>query len=209
MRTTRGAIVAGAALALAACGGGPRPAPGPETTNTLPPDLRGRTVMVLPVQATAGVAGDADAELAFALRARGGDVTWVFPAELERALERSPGLDARTRGLSVGVFLSREVERVGDPLYGTILRLSSLVDGEVALIPVQVAPGPADAEGKSPLQVWTALIHVRSGRVLWFGVVAGAPGDAGDPSVLASAMDVLARRLLWYSNRRDHAAFGG
>ena len=155
--------------------------------------------MVLPVQAQVGVGGDADAEFAFAIGAVESDVTWVFPPRLEAALERAPGLDTRTTGLPVGMFMRTEVERVGDPLYGHIRRLAALVNADVVLIPVQIAPGPADDAGQVALEAAVALIAVRSGRVIWFGVVDGDAGEPGDPGVLASAMESLARRLLWYA----------
>lgn len=186
-------------VALGACGSSTVEAPSPGNTRTLPPDLRGLTVMVLPVQSEAGVTGDVDAELAFAIRAVEGDVTWVFPPRLEAALERSPGLDARTTGLPVARFLRTEVERVGDPLYGYLRRLAAVVNADVALIPVQVAPGPPDENGLTALEASVAMISVRSGRVLWFGVVDGDVGELGSPEVLASAMERLARRLLWYA----------
>jgi len=96
------------------------------------------------------------------------------------------------------MFLRSEVERVGDPLYGNLRRLAALVDAEVALVPVRVSPGPTQVSGQSALEAMAALIMIRTGRVLWFGVVAGEPGAQDDPAVLASVMDSLARRLLWY-----------
>ena len=188
-----------AVLLVAGCGGGSTEAPAPGANTTVPPDLRGRVVMVLPVQAEAGVLGDVDAELRFALEARGEGIDWVFRDRLDSALERAPALQTRTTGLPVSMFMSREVQRVGDPLYGEIRRLASLVDAEVALIPVQVLPGAADEAGHWPLQVAVALLLVRSGHVLWFGVEEGSPGEPGSPGVLASAMESLARRLLWYT----------
>lgn len=154
--------------------------------------------MVLPVQSEVGVEGDADAELAFALGAAESGVNWVFRSSLESALERSPGLNARTTGLPVGMFLRREVSRVGDPLYGDLRRLGAVVNAEVALIPVMVVPSEPDEAGLMALESTAVMIDVRSGRVLWFGVVAGEPGELSNPGVLASAMDRLARRLLWY-----------
>jgi hypothetical protein len=195
------------ASAIAGCSGAPAETPSPSSTNTLPPDIRGQVVMVLPVQAEVGVGGDADAELAFALGAVESGIEWVFRSRLESALERSPGLDARTTGLPVGMFLRREVNRVGDPLYGYLRRLAALVNADIALIPVLVAPSQSEdpdsivVEGQVTLETNVAMIDVRTGRVLWFGVVAGEPGELGSPGVLASTMDGLARRLLWYVRR--------
>lgn len=159
------------------------------------PDLTGRTVMVLPVQALQGVGGDADAELAFALQSRMEAVDWVTPGELRNAVEASPSLDAPLEGLPVRVFLRTEVERVGDPLYGVLRRLGGLTGGEAALIPVLVRYRPAAAGTPGAVEVAAALLDVRSGYVLWYGVEDGEPGSATDAGVLASALDALARRL--------------
>ncbi len=184
---------------LTGCGGkAPPPAPG--TSQGTPPDLRGSRVMVLPVQDNRGVPGDLDAEIAFALGDRGKGVDWIFPAELERALDRSPGLDASLHGLPVGMFEAGEVRRIGDPLYGQLRRLSAVVDGAIALIPVSATLQPTP-EGPAALRLSATLVHVRTGQVLWFGVVEGDPGGPDDPRVLASAGDRLARTLLWYAGR--------
>ena len=185
-------------LFAAACGGR-APVPEPGAAQGTPPDLRGSTVMVLPFQESATVAGDLDAELAFALRDRGPGVTWILPPRLQEVLNRSPGLGARIHGLPVGAFTTAEVERVGDPLYGDLRRLAALVDAEVTLLPVRAWLHPG--EGGARVRVSAALIHVRTGRVLWFGVEEGDPREPGDPSAPASAADALARTLLWYVTR--------
>jgi len=153
--------------------------------------------MVLPVQDNRGVPGDLDAEIAFALGDRGKGVEWILPEELEHALQRSPGLDTELHGLPVGMFEGGEVRRVGDPLYGDLRRLSAVVDGEVALIPVSAMLTPTSADSVQ-LELSATLVHVRTGRVLWFGVAGGDAGTGDDPRVLASAVDRLARTLLWY-----------
>ena len=95
--------------------------------------------MVLPVQQVLGVMGDPNAEIAFGLGERNAEITWILPSEVEEALRRSPGIRADTRRLPVGQFLSAEVQRIGDPLYGELRRLSSLVEAEAVLIPVQAS----------------------------------------------------------------------
>ena len=187
------------ALALSACGGS-TPPPGPGTSMGTPPDLRGTRVMVLPVQQLLGVSGDPDAELAFGLRAGTREVTWVLWYEVEEVLARSPGINARTRGLPVGQFLQAEVQRIGDPLFGELRRMAALVDADAVLLPVQAALA-ADV-GEDPRIRWSvALIEVRTGRVPWFGVVEGGAFPAGNPRGLASSVDRLARTLLWYVGR--------
>jgi len=91
------------------------------------PDLRGRRVMVYPVQIRQSVPGDVDAEIAFALRERGSEIDWVFPEELRRTLARSPAIRSTADGLTATVFLRAKVDRVGDPLYGQIRRLVVMV----------------------------------------------------------------------------------
>ena len=207
-RTTVHAFAAALLLAtLQACGGGPAPAPTAGDSRGWVPDLTGARVMVFPVQAASAMAGDPTAELAFALEGRAPGVEWILPAELRRAAAGSPGYDVALDGLPVGVFEQAEVRRIGDPLYGNIRRLAALVDAEVALIPVAVRyrtptetpPGaepPADTVPEpGRAEVNAALVAVVTGRVLWAGVVGGAPGPPDDPAVLASALDALGRAL--------------
>lgn len=174
------------------CSSSPAP-PGPgEATGALP-DLRSRTVMVLPVQLKRGVPRGvlADSELAHALRTRGEAVSWVFPPELEEALERSPGVPARITGLPVQFFLQAQVNRVGDPLFGHLYRLAGLTGADVALIPVELRYGEAGT-----YTLAAALVATRNGSVAWYGVMEGEPGGAEDPATLASLAERMARALL-------------
>jgi hypothetical protein len=190
-----------ALLALGACGGRTAPLPEPGVVRGVAPDLRGRRVLVLPVQQNLGVAGDPDAELAYALRERGAGITWISAADVDAVLARSPGVQARTRGLQVGDFLVAEVNRVGDPLYGELRRLAAVVDAEVILLPVQVAVGTEP--GQDPrVRFWSALLDVRTGRVLWFSFLEGQGFRQGDQNGLASAVEQVAGSLLWYAVAR-------
>ena len=157
------------------------------------PDLVGAQVMVLPVQVTRGVTGDGEAELVYALNARGRGVRWLMPETLRSQLARNPGLDVPLDDLPVGVFLQAQVNRIGDPLYGYLRRLSAVSNGTIALIPVEVRHRAATAERLGAVEVVAALVDVRSGRVHWFGVVQGEPGDGSSPGALASAAEALAR----------------
>lgn len=144
-----------------------------------------------------GIVGDPDAELAFGLQDRGRDVEWILPAEVEAVLARSPGVSASTRGLPVGSFSMAEVNRVGDPLYGELRRMAVLVNAEAILLPVRAYTEVE--EGQSPrILMMATLIEPRSGRVLWFSIAEGDAFSPGDPRGLASAVDELARTLLWY-----------
>jgi len=174
------------------CGPPPEP-PGPGEARGAVPDLRGSTVMVLPVQLKTGISQDllVDPELAHSLRTRGEGVSWVFPPELEEILRRSPGLQAQIRNLPVHVFLQAEVNRVGDPIFGHLVRLAGMTGAEVALIPVELRYGETGA-----YVLAAALVGIRTGRVSWYGVLEGDPGEEGNPGTLASATEMLARAIL-------------
>ena len=126
-------------LAVTACSSTGEP-PRPGEPQGRVPDLRGRSVLVLPVQLRERVPFDVtgDEEIAYALPARSDQVTWVLPAQVEGILRRSPGVEANLHGLPVGIFLQAEVNRIGDPLYGEIRRMTTLVGADFALIPVQL-----------------------------------------------------------------------
>jgi hypothetical protein len=186
-----------AALLTFGCAGA-APAPTAGSSQGFVPDLRGRQVMVFPVQMRAGVPGDAGPEIVFALRTRGTEVDWIFPDELEAVLARSPIVDSAVRGLAVGVFLNAEVERIGDPLFGQLYRLGALTGSDIALIPVVVRAGAEGVGGTSVVEIAATIVNVRTGQVIWFGIVAGRPGSVADFGSIASAVEALAETLLWY-----------
>jgi len=201
------AVVSG----FVACGGS-TPPPAPGQSRGVPPDLRGSRVILLPVQVVSGVPGDTYAELVFTLTDRGREIDWVLQEEVDEILGRSPGVQARTQGLPVGLFLQAEVERVGDPLFGHMRRMAALVDAQAILLPVQASyeatsPVDEDAEEGDTLdpeeldervRIQAALIEPRTGRILWYGIEEGGDFEQSDPRGLASAVEALARSLLWY-----------
>ena len=151
--------------------------------------------MVLPVQATRGVTGDAEAELVYALNERGRGVRWLMPQTLRAQLARNPALDVPLENLPVDSFLQAQVNRIGDPLYGYLRRLAAISNSTIALIPVEVRHRATTAEVPGAVEVVTALVDVGSGRVAWFGVVQGVAGAGSSPGALASAAGALARLL--------------
>jgi hypothetical protein len=167
--------------------------PGPGEARGILPDLRGQRILVLPVQLRAGVPEgiQVDDELNHALRSLGQGVEWIFPPEMDALLARSPGASARIRDLPVRVFLQAEVERIGDPLYGDLRRLSALTGAGLALIPVELRYSEAGA-----YRITAALVSLRSGRVNWVGVVEGDSRGADDPGALASVAERLARAVM-------------
>ena len=177
---------------------GTAPAPTAGDFQGFIPDLRGRRVMVFPVQLRTGVPGDADQEITFRLRTKSTEVVWIFSDELEEVVARSPSVDTAVRGLPVGAFLSAEVERIGDPLFGQLLRLGLLTDSDIALIPVALQSGAQGVGGTSVVEIVATILNVRTGQVIWFGVVSGRPGQVADFGLVASAVEEFAETLLWY-----------
>lgn len=189
-----------ALAAVSACGGGTSPPPQPGQSRGSAPDLRGRSVMLLPVQQVVGVRGDPDAELAFTLKDIGREVDWIEEDEITEVLARTPGMNARTRGLPVGQFLLAEVRRIGDPLYGQLRRMAALVNADWVLLPVAASFEPNEAViGSGPrVRLTMALIDPRSGDVRWFAVEEGGEFAQDDPRGLASAVERAARNMFWY-----------
>lgn len=192
-----------ALLWTAACGGSGGDGelvPRPGLQYGAMPNLQGREVMVAPFQVRLGVPSEVqpEAELAFALRQRAGEVRWFLPDTLRAITGRNPGIDIALERLPVTSFLQAQVERVGDPLYGHLRRLNALTGVPLVLIPVRLRYRSRtqvvdDRVLEPAMEITATLVHVRSGRVLWYGIVDGAPGEPNDPRTLASAVDALAR----------------
>jgi len=159
------------------------------------PDLRGERVLLLPPQRVEGGHPDLERELVYALETRGPSVTWIGPEALRRRVAANPGLGLDPDGLPVDRFLAGEIQRVGDPLFGLIYRLAALEDATLAVLPVLVREREEE-DGARVVELAVALLHPRSGRVYWYGIVDGMPGAAGDLPATASAVEALARRLL-------------
>lgn len=204
-RPHRAPVAALVAVAAAVVAAGCATAAAPEAGQSrgYVPTLDGQEVIVFPVQRNLGVQGDATAEMVFALEGPGAGPRWLFPDELRRVLARSPGLDAPLDNLPVDVFLRAQVNRIGDPIYGVMRRIGAVTGADVALLPVAVRPGaPAvdsagnAVEGHAPAEYVAALLEVRTGRVIWFGIEEGMAGAPDNPGLLASAAEALARRLV-------------
>ena len=52
--------------------------------------------------------------------------------------------------------------------------------------------------GTSVVEIAATIVNVRTGQVIWFGVVGGRPGLVADFGLVASAVEELAETLLWY-----------
>lgn len=183
-------------LTTTACGARSTPPPAAGFESGAVPDLRGRRVMVLPVQLRHGGHPDVDGEILFALRSRPAAVEWVGPGELHEVLARSPGTRIRLDALNVQPFLAAEVQRVGDPLFGDLYRLGALVDARFALLPVETRTRAEEEGAGYAVEIAAALLDTRTGRVVWYGILDGPPGPPGDRSATVAAAEALARRVV-------------
>jgi hypothetical protein len=170
--------------------------------------------MVLPVQGavpTISLPGSADpavppmllsaeqrqalnGELAFWLQERAPRARWIGADAVERAVRGSPMIDVRVGELTVRDFQRARLQSIGDPLYGELRRVGSLVDARVALLPIG-ALWVTEQTGAGRVHLTVALIDTFGGDVLWYGVVAGAPGARGDAAVIASTAQALAQLI--------------
>lgn len=173
---------------VVACGGREEtgaPAPPPP-----PPDLTGAVVMLLPSQGMPRL----DPELAFWLQERALRTTWILPARLQSAVDRSPAWRVQLDALPPGFAEVGRQRRVVGELYDHLRRLGAMFDARMALVPYP-APGPvADSLGVA-LELTGVLVDVVGGRVLWQGTVRSdvVPPET-EPSP-ASAAEALARAL--------------
>jgi hypothetical protein len=195
-------VALGLTLVVTACGARPERAP-PTPTTSPAPVMAGQTVMVFPVQYGNVPVAQAtlqhfpieqeklDAELAYWLPQQAGNVRWLLPAAIQRAISRSPTLGVDIKNLAVGSFQRAQVKRIGDPLYGDLRKLAAVLDARFAIIPV-AAEKIGTTEADARVQVATAVIDALNGTVLWFGVIESdvdARGEAG----IASAAQAVAR----------------
>ncbi|TVP54709.1 MAG: hypothetical protein EA351_12645 [Gemmatimonadales bacterium] len=158
------------------------------------PDLRGARVLLLPPQVVVGGHADLERELVFALAERGGDVQWITPERMRDRLDRTPELDIAIDRLAVQPFLAGQLERYGDPLFGELYRLGVVESADLALLPFQVRERVTDDGAR--LEVSASLLRLRTGRVIWTGVLAGDTGPPGSLAATASAVESLARRVV-------------
>lgn len=177
--------------------------PTAESPKARAPSLAGRSVLVLPSQPAPGVPRNArtgevvpgfDAELAYWLEDQGPRVDWTFPPEIRASLARNAMLNIDVDALAVGSFHVAQVKNIGDPLLGDLRRLAALLDARWALVPVAVGYVPRPEGGRAEAAL--ALIDTYGGQVLWYGVMAGEPGEEGSGEVAASLARVIAQTLL-------------
>ena len=200
-------VVALALAALAsACGGQAQPAPGPAPAAAPRPaqsvaamQLTGQKVLVLPVQAAAGVGEPREAvtrEILFALGERDAATQWIDPERLRGVLRRSPGYAADPDVLPVDAFRHHQERYVVEPLASLLRRYSALMDVRLVLIP-QSAQWLPSADGTGGVvRISATMVDSRSSNVVWWGEADGAPAAEPGPAPVATAAAALAARMV-------------
>jgi hypothetical protein len=193
------------ATILAACAHKAPALPGPDTPGTPPPDLSSLTVMILPAQAPprgstarAGLAEPVpglDSEINFFLTQQAPRVRWVSTEAVKKAAASTRAIGVHPEALSVSQFSSARITRIGDPLWGDLRLLGTLMDARYALLPFAAGFAPDSTGTTGRVEIGVAIIDTGNGNVLWTGYVAGERGAQDAPAVVASAARALAKKI--------------
>jgi hypothetical protein len=197
-----------AALALAALSACATPKSLPSTSaaeagmpaaSVAPMDLAGQKVLLLPVQAAAGIAAGRDAvtaELVYAIGERDTRTRWVTPDALRRALARTPDFAPDPSALPPDAYLHHAERRIVEPLAGAVRRYSALMDARLVLIPREARFVPSPAGQGGTVRIGAVMVDARTGGMVWFGEADGELRPAADEAAVASAAAALAARML-------------
>jgi hypothetical protein len=199
------AALACALLAAAACGGRPKPPPGQPApaVAVAPMDLGGQRVLILPVQASAGIQftrEDVTSELVAALRARDTRTQWIDPARLRRSLASSPNFAPDPAALPNDRYEVHGERRIQGGLGDAVRRYMALTEARLVVIPrsaVLVSPDSAPAF----VRMSAAVVDARTGFVVWHGEADGRPAPAEDRALIASAAEAMAARMVIADSR--------
>lgn len=182
------------ALALTSCARPHAPPPLPSAASA--PVLAGVKVVLFPVQAGSVPSpvpqqhwpvdrARLTSEIAYWVQQAKAAPGWITPEQIERAIERSPGLNVDPQALAVGVFQRAQVKSIGDPLFGDIRKIAAVFDGQLVVVPV-AAEYVGATRDSARLEIATAVIKLDA-DVLWFGVIASTETGVDSDAVVASA----------------------
>jgi len=188
------------AVAAAACGGKATPAPGQvaPAVAVAPMDLGGQRVLILPVQASAGLQftrEDVTNELVSALRGRDTRTQWIDPARLRRSLASSPNFAPDPAALPNDRYEMYGQRRIDGGLADAVRRYMALTEARLVVIPrsaVLVSPDSAPAF----VRMSAALVDARTGLLVWWGEADGTPAAADDRALIVSAAEAMAARMV-------------
>lgn len=200
----RHAFAAAVALLATACAPRPVPAqssaPAPRPAQAVAPmDLSGQKVLVLPVQAAAGIQQSRDEvtrELLFALGERDTRTQWVEPDRLRAALRRTPGYAQDPDALPAESFRHHNERYMQGAMGSLVRRYSALMDVRLVLIPRGAQWLPAGSGGGGMVRISAVMVDARSGNVVWYGDADGEPRPTADGAALATAAAALAARMV-------------
>ncbi len=196
------------AAVVAACGGSSDIDEGPVPVTGFGV-LSGKTVLVLPVQYVRRVPGGwpgrqsgakeaaraADAEIAFALDEYGGRAIWVKPEQQVRALQQQPSIQGVDPYLLSADRLraeGKDAKTFRDDLYGELRMVSALFDARYAIWPLELISVAGEDDSGEHLAVRSFLLDLRTGTVLWYGVVIGDDQPPASPGALAGLAQAFA-----------------
>lgn len=193
------------AVAAAACGGRNKPAPGQvaPAVAVAPMDLGGQRVLILPVQASAGLQftrEDVTNELVSALRGRDTRTQWIDPARLRRSLASSPNFAPDPAALPNDRYEMYGQRRIDGGLADAVRRYMALTEARLVVIPrsaVLVSPDSAPAF----VRMSAALVDARTGMLVWWGEADGTPAGADDRALIVSAAEAIAARMVIADSR--------
>lgn len=193
-------VAAALLLAAAACGGRqqePSAVPAPPTA-VAPMDLGGQRVLILPLQASAGIPGnreDATADLVAALRERDTRTQWIDPARLRRSLAASPTFAPDPAALPNDPYRVHGERRIGGPLADVLRRYMALTEARLVLVPRSAVARPLE-DGTVVVRLDAVVVDARSGLLVWWGEAEGHPGAPGSAGLVPTAAEALAVRMV-------------
>ena len=197
----RRAALACALLAASFSGcGGKKPPPGQPVpaVSVAPMDLGGQRVLILPVQASAGLQFNRELitqEIVDALRGRDTRTQWVDPARLRRSLAQSPNFAPDPAALPNDRYEMHGQRRIQGGLADAVRRYMALTEARLVVIPrsaLLVSPDSAPAF----VRLNVAVVDARTGFVVWFGEADGLPAPPNDRALISTAAAALAVRLV-------------
>ena len=193
------------AVAATGCGGKRAPAPGQvaPAVSVAPMDLGGQRVLILPVQASAGLQftrEDVTNELVSALRGRDTRTQWLDPARLRRSLAASPNFAPDPAALPNDRYEVYGERRVQGGLADALRRSMALTEARLVVVPRSAVL--VDPDSAPPfVRMSAALVDARTGLLVWWGEADGTPAAATDRALIASAAEAMAARMVIADSR--------
>ncbi|HEU0016089.1 MAG TPA: hypothetical protein VFQ45_20595 [Longimicrobium sp.] len=195
----RGLLALACVLAAAGCGGRRPPGQPAPATSVAPMDLGGQRVLLLPVQASAGLGINREEitrVLVEAITTRDTRTQWITPERLRRSLSQSPTFAPDPAALPNDPYISHGERRVTGPLMDVIRRYMALTEARLVFIPRSAVYLPGDSVSPGKVRLSAAVVDARTGSLVWWGEADGQPGAPDAPESIATAARAMAVRLV-------------